>query len=79
MNEDKSISKGEKLRILLDKADEIHTQMNYIFIRNGLNYPELKQLSPADREEWYNLKAESDILEKEITGLILEREERKNL
>lgn len=64
------IRKGDRLGVLLDKADEIHTQMNHLFIKNGLDTPDLKAIPQVDRDEWYRLHDESDLLEKEIIGLI---------
>lgn len=63
------MNKGDKLGELLDKAEAIHAEMKQIFIKNGLDRGDLKLLSPADRDEWYRLKAESDVLEKEIADI----------
>jgi hypothetical protein len=49
------MSTGEQLGILLDKADILHNQMNQIFLKQGLNTPDLNLLSLADKEKWYSL------------------------
>lgn len=69
------MSKGKDLNKLFDLADELHSQMNNIFLRNGLNTPDLHSISEADREEWYRLKTVSDELSTEITNLINKKPE----
>lgn len=64
------MSKGKQLGILLDKADALHSQMNQIFLNQGLSTPELNLLSPNDKEEWYKLYEQSKEVSNEICKLI---------
>lgn len=64
------MSKGEQLGILLDKADVLHRQMNQIFLKQGLNTPDLTLLSSTDKEEWYKYYEESKKVADEICHLI---------
>lgn len=69
-NSKEIMSKGEQLGILLDKADVLHSQMNQIFLKQGLSTPELNLLSPDDKEEWYKLYEQSTEVSNEICKLI---------
>lgn len=64
------MNKGERLGILLDKADVLHYQMNLIFLKQGLKTPDLSLLSTADKEEWYRLYEQSKRVTDEICELI---------
>lgn len=64
------MNKGERLSILLDKADVLHKQMNQIFLKQGLKTPDLALLSPADKEAWYTLYEQSKRISDEICRLI---------
>lgn len=64
------MSKGEQLGILLDNADVLHKQMNQIFLKQGLEKPDLSLLSPEDKEAWYSLYEQSRGVESEICKLI---------
>lgn len=64
------MSKGDKLAILLDKADILHDQMNQIFLKQGLTTPDLSLLSSADREEWNRLYEQYKEISDEICKLI---------
>lgn len=66
------MSKGERLSILLDKADALHKQMNQIFLKQGLKTPDLSLLSAADREEWNRLYEYCKKISDEICELINE-------
>lgn len=62
--------KGMQLDKLLTQAQEIHEQMRVIFLKNRLTTPELKNLSDADREQWYKLKSIADKLGEEMCKII---------
>lgn len=64
------MTKGEQLNELLKSADELHGRMRKIFLRNGLNEPDLMVVSKEDREEWYQLYEQSNKLNEQITKLI---------
>lgn len=64
------MSKGERLGILLAKADVLHKQMNQLFLKSGLDTPDLTQLSYSDREEWYYIYEQSKKVADEICNLI---------
>lgn len=64
------MNKGERLSILLDKADVLHNQMNQIFLKKGFNTPDLSLLSPDDKEKWYNLYEQSKKITDEICILL---------
>ena len=64
------MSKGEKLGILLDKANILHNRMNRIFLKQGLTTPALSSLSSSDREEWYRLYEQDKKIGDEICSLI---------
>lgn len=64
------MNKGERLGILLDKADDLHRQMNQIFLKKGFNTPDLSLLSPADKEKWYDLYEQSKKITDEICILL---------
>lgn len=66
------MSKGERLGILLDKADALHKQMNHIFLKQGLKTPDLSLLSATDREEWNMLDEQCKKISDEICELINE-------
>lgn len=66
------MNKGERLGILLDKADILHYQMNLIFLKQGLKTPDLSLLSTDDKEEWYRLYEQSKRVTDEICKLINE-------
>lgn len=66
------MSKGNKLGILLDKADILHKQMDQIFLKQGLTTPDLSLLSSEDKEEWDNLYEQSKVVSDEICKLINE-------
>lgn len=62
--------KGKKIALLLDKAAELHNQMDQIFLKQGLTTPDLSLLSSVDKEEWYRLYEKSKKISDEICGLI---------
>ncbi|MCP3931139.1 MAG: hypothetical protein GY705_18805 [Bacteroidetes bacterium] len=64
------MNKGEQLGILLDKADVLHNQMNQIFLKQGLDTPDLTLVSASDKEEWYRLYEESKEVSNQICKLI---------
>lgn len=64
------MNKGEQLGILLDKADILHNKMNQIFLKQGLNTPNLNQLEPEDKAEWFRLYEQSKKVSDEICKLI---------
>lgn len=64
------MTKGEQLAILLDKAKMLHTQMNQIFLKQGLKTPDLSFLSTSDKEEWHRLYEQSKVVSDEICKLI---------
>ena len=64
------MNKGEQLGILLDKADVLHNQMNQIFLKQGLDTPDLTLISASDKEEWYRLYEESKEVSNQICKLI---------
>lgn len=64
-------TKGERLGNLLDQVEDIHKQMNNVFLKNGLTTPYLLDLSEEDISEWLRLKSISDRLTDEIVKLIL--------
>lgn len=64
------MNKGEQLGILLDKADILHSRMNQIFLRQGLDTPDLSSLLPDDREEWNRLYESKKKVTDEICKLI---------
>lgn len=66
------MNKGEQLGILLDKADVLHNQMNQIFLKQGLDTPDLTLVSASDKEEWYRLYEESKEVSNQICKLINE-------
>lgn len=66
------MSKGERLGILLDKADALHKLMNQIFLKQGLKTPDLSLLSSNDREEWSRLYEQCKKISDEICELINE-------
>lgn len=66
------MSKGNKLGILLDKADSLHEQMDQIFLKQGLTTPDLSLLSLRDKEEWNRLYEQSKEVSDEICKLINE-------
>ncbi len=63
------MNKGEQLGILLDKADVLHNQMNQIFLKQGLDTPDLTLVSASDKEEWYRLYEESKEVSNQICKL----------
>lgn len=64
------MNKGEKLGILLDKADILHNKMNKIFLQKGLDTPDLTLISTPDREDWNKLYEQSKKNADEISNLI---------
>lgn len=64
------MNKGEQLDILLNNIEMLHNQMNQIFLKQGLNTPELSLLSTADKEEWLRLYELSNKITNEISELI---------
>lgn len=70
-NQSDKVTKGERLGILLDQSDDIHKQMNNIFLKKGQTTPYLLNLSEEDRDEWLRLKSIYDRLADEIVELIL--------
>lgn len=64
------MTKGEEIGILLDKAGELHKQMDQIFLKQGLTTPDLSLLSPEDKDEWNRLYEQSKKVGDEICSLI---------
>lgn len=65
------MSKGDKLGELISAGEDIHRQMNQLFLKDGMTTPDLSRLSEVDRIEWYRLKVLSDEKLKEISNLII--------
>lgn len=65
-----TMNKGEKLSILLDKADALHSRMNRIFQKEGLKDMDLTLLPDADRAQWCELYEQSKKIADEICALI---------
>lgn len=72
-NQSDKATKGERLGNLLDQVEDIHKQMNNVFLKNGLTTPYLFDLSKEDLSEWLRLKSISDRLTDEIVKLILSK------
>lgn len=72
-NQSNKATKGERLGNLLDQVENIHKQMNNVFLKNGLITPYLLDLSGEDISEWLRLKSISDRLTDEIVKLILSK------
>lgn len=72
------MSKGNKLGILLDKADSLHEQMDQIFLKQGLTTPDLSLLSLRDKEEWNRLYEQSKEVSDEICKLINEQNRKES-
>lgn len=72
-NQSDKATKGERLGNLLDQVEDIHKQMNNVFLKNGLTTPYLLDLSEEDISEWLRLKSISDRLTDEIVKLILSK------
>lgn len=72
-NQSDKATKGERLGNLLNQVEDIHKQMNNVFLKNGLTTPYLLDLSEEDISEWLRLKSISDRLTDEIVKLILSK------
>lgn len=64
------MSNGERLGLLLYKANILHEQMNQIFLRQGLTTPDVSVLSSVDKDEWNRLYEESKKISDEVCKLI---------
>lgn len=60
MNQSLNISKGYFLGKWLFIGEKLQKEMRAIFIRNGLNTPDLRKISEEDRLRWYELKKKND-------------------
>lgn len=72
-NQSDKATKGERLGNLLNQVEDIHKQMDNVFLKNGLTTPYLLDLSEEDISEWLRLKSISDRLTDEIVKLILSK------
>lgn len=64
------MSKGEELGKLLGKGEELHRQMDNLFVKAGVPLLDLKALSQPDMEEWNRLQSLSDEVVKQIGNLM---------
>lgn len=65
------MSKGETLDRLLEKADQVHHEMNMIFISRGISTPDVIALPKEERKKWFSFKKESDRLAGEINRIVI--------
>lgn len=64
------MNKGDTLKGLLDRKDELNLMMNSLFLKHGMTTPELNLLPDADREKWMELYKVSMKVTDEICELI---------